>query len=160
MSVRWSQERIAQFMVLFNQGLTYKQIAKALGITKNAAIGYATRNKLPYRFKKPTKKKPVARPVRDTLPIFPRVPFPTTKMMFESTVYTDAPKSLKIKHNDLDAYHCRFIAGDPRDTEVTFCGHHIVLGAYCEYHAKLCYRAAPKKEEKKEHGVASTVAVR
>lgn len=160
MSVRWPEERITQFMILFREGHTYGAIAKVLGISKNAVIGYATRNKLPYRHKKKSSKKAKQKPVRDTLPAFLRVPLFGAKLPFRDKVYPDAPKSLNIQHNELDAHHCRFIAGDSRHSEVTFCGHSIVLGAYCEYHANLCYRAAPKKEEKKDHGVAPSVSMR
>lgn len=159
-NIKWPEERIARFMVLFNQGLTYGAIAKALDITKNSVIGYATRNKLPYRYKKKPAKKDSVKPLRQTLPLFLRPSISIARTGFQNKVYPDAPKSLEISHNDLDAHHCRFIAGDPRDPKVTFCGHRIVLGAYCEYHANLCYRAAPKKEEKQHHGVAPTIAVR
>jgi GcrA cell cycle regulator len=52
---RWTAERDAELTRLAAENLTYSQIGKQLGISKNAAIGRARRLGLPRRYNLPSK---------------------------------------------------------------------------------------------------------
>ncbi len=51
----------------------------------------------------------------------------------------DAPAPFLIALEDLEAHHCRFPIGDPRDDGFGFCGHPRAGSPYCPFHARLAY---------------------
>lgn len=60
-----------------------------------------------------------------------------------------APKSIGegVRMADLKLFSCRYIEGETRGYRTIFCGQRTVQGSsYCEEHAQICYRPAPKSK--------------
>jgi hypothetical protein len=136
--VIWGAKNIAKLIALAAEGLSYTQIGKALGITKNAAIGKARRLKidkspaLPTNTKaKPPAHKPQPKPIKPP----PPSPAPVQDMKLLTM--------MELRDN-----HCRYpINGKD---EMLFCGRHQDgKEPYCKQHAKICY-VEPKIKPRSE----------
>ena len=134
----WGAKNIAKLIALAAEGLSYTQIGKALGITKNAAIGKARRLKIdkspasPKNTKaKPPAHKPQPKPIKPPPPS--PAPVPDMKLL----------TMMELRDN-----HCRYPI-DGKD-EMLFCGwHQDGKEPYCKQHAKICY-VEPKIKPRSE----------
>jgi hypothetical protein len=136
--VIWGAKNIAKLIALAAEGLSYTQIGKALGITKNAAIGKARRLKidkspalLTNTKAKPPAHKPQPRPIKPPPP--PPAPVPDMKLL----------TMMELRDN-----HCRYpINGKD---EMLFCGRYQDgKKPYCKQHAKICYVEPKPRSERK-----------
>lgn len=117
----WTAERIDQLRKLHAANLSFQEIGTAIGMTRSACRGKASRLGLParldWRYTRPS-------PVQTT----PN-PKPDNDL---------ADSALHIAFLDLEPHHCRFPYGDG---PFTFCGHPKVQGSYCTPHALYCTEA-------------------
>ena len=136
----WGAKNIAKLIALAAKGLSYTQIGKELGITKNAAIGKARRLKIDkspapttYIKAKPPAHKPQPKPIKPTPP--PPPPAPVTDMKLLTM--------MELRDN-----HCRYpINGTD---EMLFCGRYQDgKEPYCKQHAEICY-VEPKIKPRSE----------
>lgn len=125
----WTKEIIAKLVKLAAQGLSYTEIGKALGITKNAAIGKARR----LRISKPPaeavikQRKPTPKPKQK---LAPKPPTPLEK----ETMLTGMKF---VSMMDLKDDHCRYPID--KDGETVFCGLPKFKKSFCQEHGAKCY---------------------
>ena len=157
----WTNESVEELRRLWDKGLTASEIAKKLGVTKNAIVGKVHRLCLKAR-PSPIKSKdedgeqeqkqeleleqitikeePVIEPeVVEELPVEENV---------KETVCTssDDDCNCKVKLVDLDSHTCRWPIGDPRDDDFGFCGKKVRAGqTYCDEHSAMAYVKANRR---------------
>lgn len=125
----WTKDIIAKLVKLAAQGLSYTEIGKALGITKNAAIGKARR----LRISKPPaeavikQRKPTPKPKQKPAP---KPPTPLEK----ETMLTGMKF---VSMMDLKDDHCRYPID--KDGETVFCGLPKFKKSFCQEHGAKCY---------------------
>lgn len=145
--VTWTDEQFEKLKELLKQPLSGSEIARELGITRNAVLGKVHRSGLQFAFKKVNGMKPKARPkIRRTTPfVTPARPL-ARKAYVEEPVPKDAPPSKRLKITDLDNApgQCRFITA--MDPEPEYCGHRTEK-VYCPYHKKLTTGVAYKRAD-------------
>jgi len=122
----WDAKNIAKLIALAAKGLTYSQIGKQLGISKNAAIGKARRLRLSKSQALPviSTRRPTPRPKAGLKP----------KPEFEPEDHIGLVSMMNLRDGD-----CRYPIGEYK--EMIFCGkpkHGNKV--YCEKHALKCYQ--------------------
>lgn len=149
MNMTWDDKRIERLKLLFNEGKSFGKIADELGITRNAAIGKASRlglkknrdlkterslssvsRRLAKKVKAPAKLKGITS--MDT---------PLAKRVGETPRPSFIPDpALSVALMDAEPHHCRWIVSNGAE-EVRFCGHDKAAGAsYCHGHAAMAYK--------------------
>lgn len=140
----WTDEKIEQLKRLVRSGLTYTQIGKRMGYTRNAVIGKAHRLKIFRGHAKPRIATPPKRVYKQADGKFAPKPFiPVLKGDHKyRKLHQHSETHRYIKLLDLEPDHCRFPRGE--DQDVTFCGNPRVDGySYC----KDCVEIAYKRDE-------------
>jgi len=121
--MKWTDKRDAQLRTMREAGLTFSQIAAALGVTGRAAIGRADRLGLAKQGQ-PAKRQRLGRVVRP-----PPAPQPVQKPESDGLV------SLF----DLQPHHCRWPVGE--GSPYVFCAHtKLDDSSYCGEHFKMMRR--------------------
>ncbi len=138
----WTDESVEKLRQLWAQGLTANEIAKKLGVTKNAIVGKVHRLCLTAR-PSPIKSKDAA----DELPLQPDLIEKIEEKSVEEVVEPRKNEELtNIKLVDLDSHTCRWPIGDPRDDDFCFCGKKVRSGqTYCDEHSMQAYVKALRK---------------
>lgn len=150
----WTDESVEELRRLWDKGLTANEIAKKLGVTKNAIVGKVHRLCLkarpsPIKTKgeetaapKSTVKKNVVTEIieetNDTI----------AEQISETVVETPVVKDdgSRIRLVELDSHTCRWPLGDPRDEDFGFCGKKVRAGqTYCDEHSTVAYVKANRK---------------
>lgn len=150
----WTTERIALLRTYVEAGLSCRQIANEIGVTRNAVIGKVSRLGL-------SALKGISAPLAPSAPkerrTKPRQPgrlsqrrqanahrgiplFPVSTIAVEDMVID---KSLHCDLLALAEGKCRWPIGDPSKSDFCFCGGAQTAGlSYCAPHARLAYRGA------------------
>jgi GcrA cell cycle regulator len=140
----WTQERIALLKDRINAGFSCGQIARELGVSRNAVIGKANRlglsrfrSAIPGRLKQ-TGTRRNARPMTATQRSILRALWAKPQLGF-AEVPGDGAKACSLL--DLQRWHCRWPVGDPTSENFGFCGNRSVPGLpYCPAHSRIAYR--------------------
>jgi hypothetical protein len=114
-----TKEKLEKMLDLINTGMSYSDVAKELGTTKNAVSGYVFRIKNRGWVTKPKTEnthKPRVIKIRNKVSI--SMP-PTTDGL---TIF------------ELNSNTCRYMIGHHK-----YCGHMHFKRSYCEYHFKECH---------------------
>lgn len=145
----WSSERIEELKRCFEAGLSSSQIARELGVTRNAVIGKMSRLGLSRprdaaaRHFEQKRAGKLAHPKRPRLPVFTQRAL-LTAAFSAAPALADAPAIhdgrgctlLELGHGK-----CRWPIDHPGGEDVFFCGNEPVRGLpYCAGHARLAYR--------------------
>ena len=157
----WTTERIALLKNRIDAGLSCGQIAREIGVSRNAVIGKENRLGLS-RFKSTIAGQPerpgapnIARPriatQHRTLALRAKPPLAFVEMPGDSA----NRRSLF----ELQQWHCRWPIGDPTAEDFGFCGNKPVDGLpYCPAHARAAYRPGTREPVVRElHCLASRV---
>jgi GcrA cell cycle regulator len=153
-SLTWSPERVEQLKRCFHAGLTCSQIAREIGMTRNAVIGKLNRLGL----SKP-RNPAVAQARRDARPVRTRLQTRWTAFTVpdQRTLLRDAfpqaPAADIPIHNgrgctflELAQGRCRWPINDPRAENFHYCGNEASAGlSYCAGHARLAYRGMSRR---------------
>ncbi|MBQ8671259.1 MAG: global cell cycle regulator GcrA-like protein [Alphaproteobacteria bacterium] len=146
--MEWTEENIETLRKLWAQGLSASEIAKIMGITKNAVVGKVHRLCLTAR-QSPIKNKEVAEPeIKPIIEIVPqpieeKKPVEEVKPIVEKR-YKKGPNNVKLM--ELDSHTCRWPIGDPRDEDFCFCGKKVRSGkTYCDEHSAIAYVKIQRK---------------
>lgn len=125
----WTKDVIAKLVKLAAQGLSYTEIGKALGITKNAAIGKARRLRISKRPSESVikQRKPTPKPKQKPAP---KLPTPLEK----ETMLTGMKF---VSMMDLKDNHCRYPID--KDGKTVFCGLPKFKKSFCQEHGAKCY---------------------
>ena len=143
----WTSESVEKLRQLWEQGLTANEIAKKLGVTKNAIVGKVHRLCLTAR-PSPIKTKDQAEEDGGAeLPLLTEaVENNTACAMTASPETQDKPQQTNVKLVDLDSHTCRWPIGDPRDDDFCFCGKKVRSGqTYCDEHSMQAYVKALRR---------------
>jgi GcrA cell cycle regulator len=127
----WTPERIEQLKRGFDAGLTCREIAADIGISRNAVIGKLSRLKLTREPRDET-----AQPARQASPRGPRARTVKHQIRLLQAEYGGAPsgEELPIENGhccsllELDELRCRWPVETPDTTDVRFCGNRPVDG--------------------------------
>lgn len=153
----WPPERIAELTRLFNDGLSFAQIASSLALTRLAVIGKCNRlglrrvllskvrsdgAKAGHLIRKlrcdPTKNKTF-----NKLVVGPKFNSESLPPPLESDLAIPTRRRKQIA--TLGPRDCKFPIGDPGSPSFFFCGaRKLDLLPYCEAHAHRCYVAAKR----------------
>lgn len=145
----WTEERVARLCEMVAAGNSFSQIARALGVTRNAAIGKAQRVGLqsPRRAASPAKVARAPRAPKVSDKVVRLRPRALAQQAAEAALpFSDAPSAgAGVALVDLRAFQCRWPCGDPRAETFVFCGV-ATEGVYCACHAALAYvQSAPRQ---------------
>lgn len=146
----WSSERVAQLKRCFDAGLTCSQIAREIGVTRNAVIGKMSRmglsrprEMLADQFQRTAK---LARPKRPRG--WKRLAILAQRKVLMAAFPDVCADDIPI-HNgrgctllELGHGRCRWPINEPGTEDFCYCGNEAFEGLpYCPGHARLAYRA-------------------
>ncbi|WP_454627830.1 GcrA family cell cycle regulator [Bradyrhizobium cenepequi] len=143
----WTPERVEQLKRGFDAGLSCRQIAVEIGVSRNAVIGKLSRLNLT---REP--RDDAARP-RKASPRSPRARTVKHQIRMLQAEYGEAPLAdeLSIENGhccsllELDEQRCRWPVETPDTTDFRFCGNRPVDGLpYCAGHARLAYQPSSR----------------
>lgn len=145
----WNEAEIEMLKKLCADGLSFSRIGAIMGISRSAAIGKASRLRIPKSPAKPTgrKRNPVtAEGKRILTPRLHRLNFETQMKVAPKPQPVkqadDAPAPLMIPLLDLTDQMCRWVVTD--DRPFLYCGHAAKRStAYCEYHYSRMFAGRP-----------------
>jgi GcrA cell cycle regulator len=145
----WTDERIEALKIHFQAGLSCREIANEIGVSRNAVIGKISRLSLT-RDKggviRAVKKEPATAPrprgaqrLRQILlRSFPSEPEP---VMTDATIHNGHTCSLFELSNET----CRWPISTPGQPDFCFCGNSPIAGMpYCTGHSRLAYRVGAR----------------
>lgn len=162
----WTDEAVATLKRMVADGDSFGQISRALGCSRCAANGKATRlgAPRPVRASAPLKAPPVARAQYQNAAANFRQPKPTPAPTIRLGVGGNGvrPKPAipyvervepagKVKATELLNHHCRWPIGDPASDGFRFCGDDKERGSYCGRHGDVAYRAAAPAPARQTH---------
>jgi GcrA cell cycle regulator len=145
----WTMERVALLKDRIYAGFSCGQIARELGVSRNAVIGKTNRLGLS-RFKggSPGQLKD-ARPRTVTQQTILRALWAKSQPGLVEVVGTSANARSLL---ELQQWHCRWPTGDPSSEDFGFCGNMRVAGLpYCPAHARIAYRPSTRDAVAHEH---------
>lgn len=129
----WDEETIEQLKALYAEGLSFSQIARALGngLTRNACLGKASRLGLPMRGQG-TQPRARSTPRINALPSAPKPPKPLPAQALGD--FADPEHACTLL--ELKGTSCRWPIGDPTSEDFRFCGRKKKPGEqpYCDGH--------------------------
>lgn len=151
----WTDEKVEELCKLWDKGLTANEIAKKLGVTKNAIVGKVHRLCLKAR---PSPIKPKTEETEEsqktilnefedeTQNIEDVAEHETVEVAIVEVTETNKNTDGIIKLIDLDSHTCRWPVGDPRDDDFGFCGKKVRAGqTYCDEHSAMAYVKAVRR---------------
>jgi GcrA cell cycle regulator len=151
----WTPERVALLKEGIDAGLTCGQMARMIGVSRNAVIGKVNRLGLS-RFKSATGGLPgrtvgaqSARPKIVTQHRILKALLTEPQLPFAETPLDSANRCslLELQHG-----HCRWPISDPGADDFVFCGNKQVDGLpYCAAHARMAYQASARVNVHRKH---------
>lgn len=141
----WTDERVELLKTHFQAGLSCRQIAVDIGVSRNAVIGKLSRLGLTRgrtlsaepRAKKPAKERGTPRSV-------PRLQYQMLRAVYEEDApAADAPvvSEQRCSLFELSNQRCRWPISTPGADDFCFCGNQPIDGQpYCLGHTRLAYR--------------------
>jgi GcrA cell cycle regulator len=147
----WTTERIALLKSHFEAGLSCRQIAAAIGVSRNAVIGKLTRLNLTREKKvKAPPRKATGAPVRGrgSGPV-PRLRGQLIKVLASEPEPSSSDAPIHNGHTcslyELSKEKCRWPISTPGADDFCFCGNPPVDGLpYCPGHTRLAYRVTAR----------------
>lgn len=145
LSPTWTVERIELLKQHFEAGLSCREIAADIGVSRNAVIGKLSRLNL-------TRGRPVAERKLHDRTSAPRPPKAVPRLQFEmlAAIYGEADAAVvtgpiddanRCSLMELDDNSCRWPISTPGAEDFCFCGNAAHDGQpYCAGHSRLAYR--------------------
>jgi GcrA cell cycle regulator len=143
----WTTERIALLKNRIDAGLSCGQIAREIGVSRNAVIGKVNRLRLS-RFKGAPAGQQTGAPKNER----PKI---VTQHRIRRVLWAKPPLASAEVSGDsanrcslfeLQQWHCRWPIGDPTSEDFGFCGNKPVDGlSYCPAHTRIAYRAGNRE---------------
>ena len=145
-SPTWNDERLEALKGHFAAGLTCRQIAAEIGVSRNAVIGKLSRLGLT-RDKPPGGDCPPKRPRERRGRSVPRLQYEMLQQVYDERAFSDAPvvSERRCSLFELSNEHCRWPVN--AETEAfSFCGNTPLGGMpYCAGHTRLAYRSLARR---------------
>jgi GcrA cell cycle regulator len=140
----WTAERIELLRCLFASGLSAREIALEIGVSRNAILGKIFRLKLhsgAERRRSAGKGDPKVRRQVSQQSIMRKLRADAHSAAEEMEI----PNSHRCSLLELTKQTCRWPTSNATDVEFWFCGNEPVEGLpYCAGHARIAYRPAPR----------------
>jgi GcrA cell cycle regulator len=138
----WTTERIELLKSSFDAGLTCREIAGRIGVSRNAVIGKLSRLQLKRERLLPApRRKDITRNPRRTVRLRMRRQFLMSIEIEEAPIHTAHTCSLF----ELSAETCRWPISTPGAEDFCFCGSPPMQGfPYCPGHSRLAYRVSSR----------------
>ncbi len=137
----WTTERIELLKACFEAGLTCREIAAQIELSRNAVIGKISRLKLTRETKDD---EPAARRKGRGLKATPRQQYRMLQAVYaEGSPLAEEPISDErcCSLLELDEQRCRWPLSTPGEEDFRFCGNRPIDGLpYCAGHARLAYQ--------------------
>jgi len=144
----WTTERVELLKGHFDAGLSCREIAAAIGVTRNAVIGKLARLELtrgPARAKPRTDKTARERSRKS----IPRLQYRMLQDVFENeqpSVEEPISSERRCSLFELGNERCRWPIGTPGAEDFCFCGNTPIEGMpYCSGHTRLAYRPGSRQ---------------
>lgn len=143
----WTTERLEALKMHFAAGLSCRQIAAELGVSRNAVIGKLSRlglsreksGAVPLRPKRPRERR-----ARGSVP---RQQLEMLRAVYDEAAFTDAPVVSEHRCSlfELSKERCRWPVNAEAE-EFSFCGNTPLAGLpYCQGHTRLAYRSLARR---------------
>jgi GcrA cell cycle regulator len=140
----WTDERVALLKRHFEEGMTCSEIARAMGISRNAVIGKLSRLGL----SRP-KTASGGLTLRKAAPRGPKIVTQRrilTALRAEPEPAEEIPSEFRCTLLELSRDTCRWPVSGPQGSDIAFCGSRRVDGLpYCAAHARLAYQAGRQR---------------
>ena len=147
----WTDERIALLRSHFEAGLSCRQIAADIGVSRNAVIGKLsrlnlTRGRVVSERKGPRKEAAKGRRPNGS----PRQQYQILKAVFVGSTRAVADEPIDQEHRcslfELSEQRCRWPINTPGHDDFCFCGNQPVDGMpYCAGHSRLAYQRVARR---------------
>lgn len=143
----WTTERLEALKMHFAAGLSCRQIAAELGVSRNAVSGKLSRlglsreksGAVPLRPKRPRERR-----ARGSVP---RQQLEMLRAVYDEAAFTDAPVVSEHRCSlfELSKERCRWPVNAEAE-EFSFCGNTPLAGLpYCQGHTRLAYRSLARR---------------
>jgi GcrA cell cycle regulator len=153
MNMTWDDKRVEALKRLVEEGKSFGKIAAELGITRNAAIGKASRLGLKKRDLKTERSLSSI-----SLRLAKKAETPAKRVGETPRPSFIPDPALSAALVDAEPHHCRWIVSNGAE-EVRFCGHDKAAGAsYCHGHAAMAYK--PRVSRQVSTGVSTEPRIR
>lgn len=141
----WTAERIALLKNRIDAGLSCAEIARDIGVSRNAVIGKANRLGL-FRFKRGTagqmERTRIPKDMRPRIVTQHQIPRALWEKPQFAFVEASEQSAKRCSLIELQHWHCRWPIGDPAAEDFGFCGNKPINGLpYCPSHSRLAYRS-------------------
>jgi GcrA cell cycle regulator len=144
----WTTERVERLQIHFEAGLSCREIAASIGVSRNAVIGKLSRMNLTRgrpgaepRPKKPAKQRS-ARSV-------PRLQYQMLRTLYDEEQPEDGAPVVSAQRCslfELSKERCRWPISTPGAADFCFCGNPPLDGMpYCSGHTRLAYRPSSRQ---------------
>ena len=144
----WTVERLELLKIHFDAGLSCREIAGHIGVSRNAVIGKLARLQLTRgkTYVEPRLKKAARERAAGSIP---RLQYRILQTLYESPrPAEDAPvvSERRCSLFELSEHRCRWPISTPGAADFCFCGNTPLEGApYCPGHTRLAYRAGSRQ---------------
>ena len=140
----WTIERVELLKSHFAAGLSCREIACEIGVSRNAVIGKLSRLSLT-REKKPTTRRTSERTGRSRS--VPRLQYRILRKLFNEAPPAEADQTIHGEQHcsllELSEEKCRWPISNPGEEDFCFCGNRPLDSLpYCAGHSRLAYRRA------------------
>jgi len=147
----WTEERLERLKIHFAAGLTCRQIADDIGVSRNAVIGKLSRLDLT-REKNAGARRPTPKgPARTRSPgSVPRLQYQMLATLYAEPEPAAFDGPIPSEHCcsllELSEQRCRWPISTPGAVDFRFCGNPPLEGVpYCAGHARLAYRPGSRQ---------------
>jgi GcrA cell cycle regulator len=142
----WTTERIDLLKSHFDAGLSCREIAASIGVSRNAVIGKLSRLGLTrMEFSAEPRLPKKERAAKST----PRVQYQMLRSVYENgepVLATSVVSEHRCSLQELNKQRCRWPISTPGAEDFCFCGNSPLEGApYCAGHTRLAYRAGSRQ---------------
>jgi GcrA cell cycle regulator len=147
----WTEERLERLKSRFAAGLTCRQIADDIGVSRNAVIGKLNRLHLTREKGDDAPREPRKEAVRGRRrSSVPRLQYQLLQKLYAEQQATAGDEPIHDEHRcsllELSEQSCRWPISTPGKRDFCFCGNPPVEGLpYCPGHTRLAYRPGSRQ---------------
>ena len=143
----WTIERVELLKTHFAAGLSCREIACEIGVSRNAVIGKLSRLSLT-REKKPEIRRASAKSGRSRS--VPRLQYRILRKLFNEAPLAENDEGIQSEQHcsllELSEEKCRWPISHPGEEDFCFCGNRPLDGLpYCAGHSRLAYQAGSRQ---------------
>ncbi len=143
----WTTERVELLKIHFAAGLSCREIANEIGVSRNAVIGKLSRLNLT---REKTVKMRRDNSGRSRPKSVPRLQYRMLRKLFNEAEPVEAEQTIHSERHcsllELSEERCRWPISSPGEKDFCFCGNRPLEGLpYCAGHSRLAYQPASRQ---------------